>query len=163
MQYAPTWCSPDIGVSGIDGLGGEWLGLAWQNLRSGVLCQNMLEPNLASWSLTAPGTFWPPGQELSASTRKCPQDQNNYLTSPIMLADYHLLLSFLSLYLLCPNISIYDPCHLLLHRLFCDSVFNLDFPPPSLPHLLHQCQLICWEESNDKHTMSHRKSLIICL
>ena len=61
---------------------------------------------------------------------------------PQMLADYHLLLAFLSLYLLCPNISIYMIHVISLHGLFCDSVFNLDYPPLSLPHLLHQCLLL---------------------
>ena len=45
---------------------------------------------------------------------------------------------------------------ILLHGLFCDPVLYLVFAPPSFPHLLHQCQLICWEESNDNHTMSQR-------
>ena len=159
-----------------------------------------------SWSLTAPGTLWPPAWLVGATlSRHCSYNRslsemqninpcnislgvqwNNqyYGESPpeqdlspirpslaiwtpslpyLSLALRLPSLTFLSLYLLCPNISIYMIHVISLHGLFCDSVFNLDFPPPSLPHLLHQCQLICWEESNDKHTMSHRKSLIICL
>ena len=38
---------------------------------------------------------------------------------------------------------------ILLHGISSDTVFNLDFPPPSFPYLLHQYQFICWEESND--------------
>ena len=37
------------------------------------------------------------GQELTASTRKCPQDQHNYLTSPVMLAEIKNILKDLKL------------------------------------------------------------------
>ena len=37
------------------------------------------------------------GQELTATTRKCPQDQHNYLTSPIMLAEIKKILKDLKL------------------------------------------------------------------
>ena len=105
------------------------LGVQWNNQYDGEYPPEQdlspIRPSLAIWTPSLP-----------------------YLSLALRLPS----LTFLSLYLLCPNISIYMINVISLHGLFCDSVFNLDYPPPSLPHLLHQCQLICWEESNDKHT-----------
>ena len=60
MQYAPTCCSPDIGVSGIDGLGGGWLGLAKSQTRSPLSkhagAQSCIMISDCSWNPLTTGT-----------------------------------------------------------------------------------------------------------
>ena len=135
----------------------DFVGLFWALLGLDAICPYMLQPwyrgirDWQTWSrLARLGKI--PDQESSVKTGWSPILHHDLLLEPSDHRDrnyQHPQEIF--------SAQTYPyMIHVLLHRLFCDSVFNLDFPPPVLPHLLHQCQLICWEESNDKHDMSHR-------